>query len=118
MLTRFATRRILPATALLLVAGLAAPFAAAAQDAKKGEEVYTAQKCATCHSVAGKGKKTSPLDGVGAKLSTADIKEWIVDPKGAAAKAKSTKKPPMPAKYAHLPAADIDALVAYLASLK
>jgi len=121
MLTRFTTRRILPATALTLVVGLAAPFAAAAQDAamvKKGEAVYTAQKCAMCHSVAGKGKKTNPLDGVGAKLSAADIKEWIVDPKGAAAKAKSTKKPPMPAKYSTLPAADIDALVAYMASLK
>ena len=36
----------------------------------------------------------------------------------AAAKAKSTKKPPMPAKYGKLPAADIDALVAYMQSLK
>jgi hypothetical protein len=34
------------------------------------------------------------------------------------AKAKSTKKPPMPGKYASLPAADLDALVAYLHSLK
>ena len=118
MLTRFTTRRIVPVTALLLVMGLAMPFAAAAQDAKKGEQVYTAQKCATCHSIAGKGKKTNPLDGVGAKLSADDIKQWIVDPKGAAAKAKSTKKPAMPAKYASLPPADLDALVAYMASLK
>ena len=36
----------------------------------------------------------------------------------AAAKAKSTKKPPMPAKYGSLPAADLDALVAYMQSLK
>ena len=35
-----------------------------------------------------------------------------------AAKAKSTKKPPMPDKYGSLPAADLDALVAYMASLK
>ena len=34
-----------------------------------------------------------------------------------AAKAKSTKKPPMPAKYGKLPAADLDALVAYMQSL-
>jgi hypothetical protein len=34
------------------------------------------------------------------------------------AKVKSTKKPPMPAKYSGLPAADLDALVAYLQSLK
>ena len=85
-----------------------------AQDAKKGEEVYAAQKCSTCHSIAGKGKTANPLDGVGAKLSAEDIKQWILDPKAMAAKAKSTKKPPMPAKYASLPAADVDALVAYI----
>ncbi len=33
-------------------------------------------------------------------------------------KTKSTKKPPMPGKYASLPAADLDALVAYMQSLK
>ena len=36
----------------------------------------------------------------------------------AAAKVKSTKKPPMPAKWASLPKADVDALVAYLQTLK
>jgi len=121
MLTRFTTRRILPATALALTVGLAAPFAAAAQDAavvKKGEQVYAAQKCSVCHAIAGKGKATNPLDGVGKKLSADDIKQWIVDPKGMTAKAKSTKKPPMPAKYSALPAADLDALVAYVSSLK
>ena len=95
--------------------------ASAGQDAalvKKGQDVYTAQKCQMCHSVAGKGGKASPLDGVGTKLKAEDIREWITHPKEAAAKAKSTKKPPMPAKYASLPAADIDAMVAYMQSLK
>ena len=85
---------------------------------KKGQEVYTAQKCSVCHAIAGKGNKTNPLDGVGAKLSAADIREWIVSPIEATAKHKSTKKPPMPAKYDKLPAADLDALVAYMQSLK
>lgn len=119
MLTTF-TKRILQVTVLGSALGLAA-VPAWTQDAaqvKKGQQVYTAQKCQTCHSIAGKGKTTNPLDGVGAKLSADDIKQWITDPKAAAAKAKSTKKPPMPAKYASLPAADIDALVAYMHSLK
>jgi len=51
-------------------------------------------------------------------LSADEIKQWILDPKGMAAKAKSTKKPPMAAKYGALPAADVDALVAYMQSLK
>jgi mono/diheme cytochrome c family protein len=71
-----------------------------------------------CHGIAGKGSKTNPLDGVGAKLSAEDIRQWITNPTEAAAKAKSTKKPPMPNKYGKLPAADIDGLVAYMQSLK
>jgi mono/diheme cytochrome c family protein len=90
-----------------------------AQDAKvqQGMKVYEAQKCSMCHSIAGKGNKKLPLDGVGKKLSAADIKEWIVDPRAAEKKHSSTAKPPMKA-YASLPAADVDALVAYMASLK
>jgi mono/diheme cytochrome c family protein len=117
----FTTRRILRMTAFAAAVGMATPLAAAAQDdaaIKKGQEVYTAQKCQMCHSIAGKGGKQSALDGVGKKLSVDEIREWITHPTEAAAKAKSTKKPPMPAKYAKLPAADIDALVAYMQSLK
>ena len=115
------TLRILQLTVFTAGVMLAGALSASAQDAaaiKKGQQVYAAQKCQTCHAIAGKGKASNPLDGVGAKLSAADIKQWIVDPKGMTAKSKSTKKPPMPAKYDKLPAADIDALVAYLASLK
>jgi mono/diheme cytochrome c family protein len=102
-----------------LAAGIAMSGLAAAQDAaKRGQEVYTAQKCQVCHSIAGKGGKASPLDGVGGKLSADDIRQWITHPKDAAAKAKSTKKPPMQDKYGNLPAADIDALVAYMQTLK
>jgi mono/diheme cytochrome c family protein len=106
-------------TGALILFGIAVSLPAAGQDAaKRGQEVYTAQKCSVCHSIAGKGGKASPLDGVGAKLSADEIKQWITHPKEAAAKAKSTKKPAMPAKYGTLPAADLDALVAYMASLK
>jgi mono/diheme cytochrome c family protein len=115
------TRKLLPLTILSVAFVLTGRPAAAGQDAaavKHGEEVYAAQKCSMCHAIAGKGKAANPLDGVGAKLSAADIKEWIIHPKEMTAKSGSTKKPPMPAKYAGLPAADLDALVAYLASLK
>ena len=84
----------------------------------KGEKVYEAQKCSVCHVIAGKGNKTNPLDGVGKKLSKEEIHAWIVDPVATAAKMKSTKKPPMPKRYDKLPAADLDALVAYMQSLK
>ena len=92
--------------------------AAAQGDAEKGKAVYAAQKCSMCHSIAGAGGKANPLDGVGKKLSADDIRAWIVTPKVMEAKTKSTKKPPMPDRYSKLPAADLDTLVAYMASLK
>jgi mono/diheme cytochrome c family protein len=95
-----------------------AAFAAPASAQEKGAKVYADQKCSVCHSIAGKGNAKGSLDGVGSKLSTAEIHEWIVDPVAATTKAKATRKPAMPAKYAALPKDDLDALVAYLGSLK
>jgi mono/diheme cytochrome c family protein len=115
------TTRLVITTTLALGAGMVTLLPAAAQDAaqvKRGQEVYTAQKCQTCHAVAGKGNKSNALDGVGTKLNAADTRLWITNPTEAAAKAKSTKKPVMPNKYSTLAAADIDALVAYMQSLK
>ena len=92
----------------------------AAQDAKlveKGQQVYTAQKCSVCHSVADKGNKKGALDDVGSKLTAAEIHEWLVHPAEMTAKAKATRKPPMKS-YDKLPKEDLDALVAYLSSLK
>ena len=107
---------------VLMVAALFAVVAvqpALAQDAvEKGKAVYAAQKCSVCHAVAGAGNKNNPLDGVGKKLSSADIHAWIVTPKEMTTKTKSTAKPPMTDRYSKLPAADLEALVAYLASLK
>ena len=91
----------------------------AAQDAvAKGQAVYNAQKCSVCHIIGGKGNKANPLDGVGKKLSADEIRQWITNPVEMTAKVKSTKKPVMPNRYATLPPADLDALVAYLSSLK
>lgn len=113
------TFRLLLTIAFAFGALMATSRPASAQgDPKKGEQVYTAQKCQVCHSIAGKGGKALPLDGVGGKLSAADIKQWITSPKEMATKTKSEKKPPMPDRYSKLPAADIDALVAYMQSLK
>ena len=104
--------------AVVAMMGIGVAAAAAAQDAKvaKGEEVYAAQKCGMCHSIGDKGNKKGPLDGVGAKLKPAEIREWMTDAKGMTAKTKATRKPDM--KSYALPADDLDAIVAYMASLK
>jgi len=93
---------------------------AAAQDAKQiehGKTVYAAQKCQICHSIDGKGQIKGPLDGVGTKLSVDEIREWIVNPAEMTKKTKAERKPPMRA-YPKLPKEDLEALVAYMASLK
>ena len=102
----------LAVAAALLTAGLAS-----AQDkVARGAQVYADQKCGICHSIAGKGNAKGPLDDVGSKYSAADLKAWIVDAKGMTVKTKAPRKPEM--KNYTLPDADLDALVAYMASLK
>lgn len=91
---------------------------AAAQDAKvkKGMQIFATQKCSQCHSIAGKGNAKGKMDDVGSKLTPDEIKEWITDPVGMAAKNKKDRKPPMKKKA--LGADEVDALVAYLSTLK
>ena len=118
MATMFTLKKGVPIIALALVGVMIPTARASAQDAKRGQEVYAAQKCQGCHNIAGKGYKANTLDGVGKKLSAEEIHSWIVMPKAMATKAGSKAKPPMPDRYSKLPAADIDALVAYLQTLK
>ena len=91
-----------------------------AQDAAKvarGQQVYVAQKCGICHSIAGKGNMKGALDGVGAKLTADEIHQWIVNAPEMTTKTKSTRKPLM-RSYPNLPKEDLEALVAYMQSLK
>jgi len=104
----------LASTAVLL---LFAAGSASAQGVAQGKQVFTDSKCSVCHSIGGQGNKKGPLDDVGSKLSAADIRQWITSAAEMAVKAKADRKPPMKA-YPDLPKADVDALVAYLQTLK
>jgi cytochrome c2 len=99
----------------ILIVGLTAGAAAQvmAQDAAvtKGRAVFEAQKCMMCHSVEGNGNKNKPLDGVGSTLKPEEIKKWITAPKDMKADTKMKA-------YPSIPAGDLDALVAYISSLK
>jgi mono/diheme cytochrome c family protein len=106
--------------AIIAAAVSMAATASFAQDkkAERGLKVFQEQKCTLCHSIAGKGNKKGALDEVGSKLTEAQIRAWIVDPVGTAAKTKPapTRKPPM--KKKEMPGDDVDALVAYLSGLR
>ena len=104
----------------IVVLAMAWGAPAIAQDAKmieRGKQVYAEQKCKLCHSIGTEGNTKGPLDDTGNKLTAAEIREWIVNPKEMTAKTKAARKPLMKA-YPKLPAADLDALVAYMQSLK
>ena len=116
MAMTFDPKRFLITTTLGTAVVVAMAWPAAAQDAAKGQAVYTAQKCQMCHAIAGKGNVKGPLDDVGAKYNAADLKAWIVDAKGMTVKTKAPRKPEM--KNYTLPDADVDALVAYMATFK
>jgi mono/diheme cytochrome c family protein len=85
-------------------------------DPAHGEQVYAAQKCAMCHSIAGKGQQKGPLDDVGSRLSAEEIRLWIVDAKMMTAKTNAARKPPM--RTYKLEKADLDDLVSFLQTLK
>lgn len=107
--------RITPVFIVFLL--LFAPYASAQSPVEKGKAVFAAQKCSICHSVAGVGNKKGALDDVGSKLSAADLRNWIVAAPEMSAKVKAERKPAMKA-YTTLAKDDVDALVAYLATLK
>ena len=101
----------------LVVFAAAAP--AKAQDTAKAEQgaaLFTSQKCTMCHSVAGKGNPKGPLDNVASTHKADDIRQWLVDPEAMRVKTKATRTPAM--KPIKLSGDQIDALVAYLTSLK
>src|SRR5262245_62338961 len=99
-----------------LCVGATAAAAAADPKVARGQQVLADQKCSLCHSIAGKGNPKGALDDVGGKLSADDIRSWITDAKGMTAKSNATRKPEM--KVYTLPKADVNALVAYLVTLK
>jgi mono/diheme cytochrome c family protein len=98
---------------------LASSVTIGAQDAKQvaaGKKVYDTYNCQKCHSVGGVGSKVSPLDGVAAKLTADDIHKWLVTPDEMTAKLK--KKPKVKMKTQDYKPGEVDALMAYLATLK
>lgn len=93
-----------------------APLGAQGDVATRGAEVYVAQKCALCHSIAGKGNARGALDDVGSRLTADEIRMWIVDATGMTEKTEAARKPVM--RNYKLSNEDLAALVAYLEAQK
>jgi mono/diheme cytochrome c family protein len=104
--------------------GAAAPKAAAGDLVALGKDQYELQECYNCHKIGGKGsvKKRGPiLDNIGSLMKPEEMNEKIRNPRAWMADGfeKEYNKKLMPDKYKELMSdQEIDALVAYLASLK
>ena len=81
-----------------------------AQGAERGRQVYDAQNCWRCHSIAGSGNVRQPLDGVGSRLEREQIRTWIVAPQQMS---RGVAKRPY-----DLPSDELEALVDYLVGLR
>jgi len=110
MIRRFATF-----AAVIAVVGLASSaLAADAALVEKGKAVFDSAKpaCKTCHN-----EKKNPLDNFGASGTAEDVKAWMRTPKEMLA--KTGKKGPKPTFGPEkISDADLEALTAYLLSLK
>jgi len=80
-----------------------------------GRSAYDRLKCASCHSIAGRGNPANPLDGVGARLDRKALQEFTtgtgaaqepLGPSLARRKARALEDP------------DLGALIDYLAQLQ
>jgi mono/diheme cytochrome c family protein len=106
---------VMVAALMISVAGI---YAQTPDRVQTGQALYAKHGCAKCHQVGGRGNKMFPLDGVAGKMTAADIRNWLVNP--AEMEKKLPKPPPLKMsaqKYKFTPQ-ELDALVAYLQTLK
>lgn len=84
---------------------------------EKGRKVYQQQACMRCHSIAGKGNPRNSLDGVGIRLSADELRNMITGEN-----VHGSKMPgyvtELKKEYARLPEIELDALLAYMQSLR
>jgi mono/diheme cytochrome c family protein len=110
----------MPAVLLFLVAAALAQ-GASPDPVAAGRRVYEQRKCATCHMIDGRGNIRFQLDHVASRLSPSDIRRWLTD---TAEMERALPAQPAIRMSEWLKAnrkindADVDALVAYLSSLK
>lgn len=80
-----------------------------------GARLFREQGCTSCHAFGGAGNPRSPLDGVGARRSPAELRAWITATGGAEERlAGSVVRRKQ--RYLELAPAELTALVDYLST--
>ena len=106
---------VIVAGVVMSVAGI---YTQTPKQVETGQALFAKHGCAKCHQAAGRGNKMFPLDGIASKMSAADMRNWLVNP--AEMEKKLPKPPPlkMSAQKYNFKPEEIDALMAYLQTLK
>ena len=89
------------------------------KDVAAGKKLFSSKNCVKCHMAEGKGNKKLRMDGPNAavaKLSVDQIRQWIVTPEEMTA--KLDHKPVNPMKKTAMTDPEVNALVAYMFSLR
>lgn len=81
-----------------------------------GKKLYADKGCAKCHQIDGQGNRMFPLDGIASKLTKEDLRMWLTNPEEMMA--KLPRRPVMRMPKVELQPAELDAMVAYLQTLK
>jgi cytochrome c2 len=102
--------------ALPLMAALSAGVAQQHPDA--GRKVYDREKCATCHQIEKRGNSRYPLDGVASRLTSDQLRRWLTHPAEMEAALPRMPALRMSTMNYRLNRQELDALVAYLETLK
>jgi mono/diheme cytochrome c family protein len=82
----------------------------------RGRRIFEDQKCQTCHSINGIGNPRYPLDGVGSRLNTKELRDWITGT-GVSENELSPSIRRRKESYQNLNEGEMDALVQYLRML-
>jgi mono/diheme cytochrome c family protein len=107
--------KLLVGAGLIALTGL---LAQAPEQVDAGRKIYESEKCRTCHQIDGQGNRLFPLDGVGARLTADEIRRWFthtVEMENARPRRPAIR---MSSRKYNFSDTDLDALVAYLLTLK
>lgn len=83
----------------------------------RGRALYEELACSRCHGLDGRGNPRSPLDGIGARRSPSEIRDWITAA-GSVRDHLSRSAIRTKEGFADLPGDELRAVVEYLASLR
>jgi cytochrome c2 len=88
------------------------------QQLDAGRKVYEREKCSMCHQIEKRGNTRYPLDGVASRLTSEQLRRWLTHPAEMEAALPRMPALRMSTMNYRFNRQELDALVAYLETLK